>query len=635
MGKEFAFVFCILCQKPGISAGDRMIDKGDAMCYPYKGLLWGFIPWGFRGRKTLKDHDKKCERRNMTLLEKLKEKLHREEPGQLKREILWLLGQMKRFRRQIGMVSLLGLLATVLGLGSSVASKYLIDAVTGGIGRMLAPAACLMAGMVLLSLLLQGVSARAGAAIHVRVKNELQHGTYSRILRGGWEALEPYRSGDLLNRLTADVGNLSEGIIGFLPGLITSGAKFVGAFFIILYYDPVMAVIALLGVPVTLGVSRLMLRRMRRHSLQMKELTGQVMSFQEDSFRNLTSIKAFSVTSWFEREMQHLQGTYADAYLSYNAFQIGASSFLSLVGMVVTASCFGWGVYQLWNGSITYGSLTLFLQLASTLRGAFSSLVSLGQQAISLTTSAGRILAVEDLPEEDCRLPEGLAEEKTLHIRMKDVSFRYRTGETVLESFAFTADYGDLIAITGPSGEGKTTLLRLLLGLIEPESGEGILVGGSGRTYPLSAGTRSVFAYVPQGSSVFAGTIRENLRLVRPEATEEEMTDALKTACAWDFVNQFPDGLDHPLGAGGRGISEGQAQRLAIARALLRKAPILLLDEATSGLDEGTEKQLLQNLRSWDSLHTCILVTHRPGSASFCSRAYEIRRGSVTEVTDE
>ena len=571
----------------------------------------------------------------MALLGKLKEKLHREDPGQLKAEVLWLLSRMNRFRWQILMVSVLGLLATVLSLGSSVASKYLIDAVTGGDRQMLVPAACLMAGMLLLSLLLQALSSRAGASIHVRVKNELQHGTYGRILRGGWEALEPYRSGDLLNRLTHDVGALSDGIIGFLPGLVTSGVKFLGAFLLILYYDPVMAVIALLGVPVTLVVSRLMLRRMRRHSLEMKELTGQVMSFQEDSFRNLTSIKAFSVTPWFEREMHRLQDTYADAYLSYNAFHIGASSFLSLVGMAVTASCFGWGVYQLWNGSITYGSMTLFLQLASTLRGAFSGLISLGQQAISLTTSAGRILAVEKLPEEDCTPPEGLAEEKSLHIRLKNVSFRYQTGETVLEPFDFTADYGDLIAVTGPSGEGKTTLLRLLLGLVRPGSGTAMLTGDSGREYPLTAGTRGVFAYVPQGSSVFAGTIRENLRLVNRSATEEEMIEALKTACAWDFVSRFPDKLDHLLGAGGRGVSEGQAQRLAIARALLRKAPILLLDEATSGLDEATEKRLLENLRRWEALHTCILVTHRPGSAEFCSRAYEIRRGSVTEVTDE
>ena len=330
----------------------------------------------------------------MTLLRKLKEKLHREDPGQLKREVLWLLWQMNRYRRQILTVAVLGFAATVLGLGSSVATKYLIDAVTGGSRELLTSAAVLMVLMLLLSLLLQALSSRAGAAIHVRVKNELQHRTYGRILRSGWEALEPYRSGDLLNRLTSDVGALADGIIGFLPGMLTSGAKFLGAFLIIMYYDPVMALIALLGVPVTLGVSRVMLSRMRRHNLEMKDLTGRVMSFQEDSFRNLTSIKAFSATSRFETEMQRLQGSYADAYLSYNAFQIGATSFLSLVGMAVTASCLGWGVYRLWTGAITYGSLTLFLQLAGTLRGAFSALMSLARQAVSLTTSAGRILAV-------------------------------------------------------------------------------------------------------------------------------------------------------------------------------------------------------------------------------------------------
>lgn len=570
----------------------------------------------------------------MAFFRAVKKHLHREKPGQLKRELLWLLARVRQYRNQVLKIGILGLVGTVMGLASSVASKYLIDAVTGFGSRLLVRSALLMGIMMLGSLVFQGISNRVGAKVQVRVRNEMQHRTYTRILRAGWEMLEPYRSGDLLNRLNSDVGAVSDGIIHFLPSLLSSLTKFIGAFCIILYYDPVMALIALAGVPVMLVLSRLLLGKTRQHNLQMKELSGEVMAFQEDSFRNLTSIKAFSLTRRFEDAMGHLQDTYRSAFLSYNAFQISTNSLLSLVGMAVTTSCFAWGVYQLWNGSITYGSMTLFLQLASTLRGSFSALVSLAQQAISMTNSAGRILAVEELPEESLCVPQGLDREQALDIVMRRVCFRYRNGDTVLESFDFTARHGDTVAIIGPSGEGKTTLLRLLLGLVEPNEGTIHLVGSSGIRYPITAGTREVFAYVPQGSSVFSGTIAENLRLVKPDATDRELKQVLKIACAWDFVDRLPQGLNHRLSAGGRGISEGQAQRLAIARALLRQSPILLLDEATSGLDMATEQQLLKNLRQCGLLHTCILVTHRPESARFCSRTYAIHRGQVTEVTD-
>ena len=570
----------------------------------------------------------------MSLIRRIQSQFHRDDPQQLKREILWLLARIKQYRRKILIIGLLGLVGTVMGLASSVASKYLIDAVTGYGAEGLKKSAVLMVGMMLGSLVFQGVSSRISATIHVRVKNEMQHAAYARILRAGWEALEPYRSGDLLNRLNSDVGVVSDGTINLLPALVTSVTKFVGAFLIIVYFDPIMALIALAGVPVMLLLSRMIMRRMRRHNIEMKELNGEVMSFQEDSFRNLTSIKAFSLTDRFETQMHRLQEAYIDAFLSYNAFQINMSSFLSLVGMVVTSSCFGWGVYQLWQGRITYGSLTLFLQLASQLRGSFNALMSLAQQAISMTTSAGRLIAVEDLPEEEKQTPPGLSEEENLDIRMEQVSFQYQDGDVVLDPFDLTARHGDLIAIIGPSGEGKTTLLRLLLGLVEPGSGEALLAGSTGRQYPINAGTRGAFAYVPQGCSVFSGPIGENLRLVKPEATDQELEEVLKIACAWEFVSRFPQGLNHRLGAGGRGVSEGQAQRLAIARALLRRAPILLLDEATSGLDIATEQQLLKNLHKSGRLNTCILVTHRPESTRFCSRTYEIHRRRVTEVTD-
>ena len=561
-----------------------------------------------------------------------KHQFHQESFQQIKQELLWLWGHVKRYGMLTLAVGALGLVGTGMGLASSVASKYLIDAVTGYGTDIIGRAAVIMAGMMLGNLVLQAVSSRVSARVHIRARNQMQFNTYSRILRSTWESLEPYRSGDLLNRLNSDINTVADGVISFLPSLLTTGAKFVGAFAIMLHFDPSMALVALLGAPVTLVLSRFLMGRLRRHNLLMKELTGDVMSFQEDSFRNLTSIKAFSVTGRYEEEMSRLQNRYTEAFLSYNGFQIGTSASLSLVSMLVSAACFGWGVYRLWSGAITYGSMTMFLQLANTLRGSFSSLISLAHQAISITTSASRVMAVESRPLESAAIPEGLPDARELEISLRQVSFRYRDGDIVLHPFDFSVHPGDQVAITGPSGEGKTTLLRLLLGLVDPCGGSAELVGENGTRYPISAGTRCAFSYVPQGNSIFSGTIAQNLCLVCPDATQEDMEQALKAACAWDFVSQFPDGLEHRLGAGGRGISEGQAQRIAIARALLRKAPILLLDEATSGLDVETELQLMQNLRSSGLAHTCILITHRPGSTEFCSRAYRISNGSVTEL---
>jgi ABC-type bacteriocin/lantibiotic exporter with double-glycine peptidase domain len=303
--------------------------------------------------------------------------------------------------------------------------------------------------------------------------------------------------------------------------------------------------------------------------------------------------------------------------------------------MTVTAACFGWCIFQLWNGQITYGSMTLFLQLASTLRGGFSALVSLAQQLISITTSAGRIMSVEELPVEHQTVPQGLAEEDSLEIQFTQTSFHYQNDECVLNPFDFTVHHGDTIAVIGPSGEGKTTLLRLLLGLVEPCTGRAELVGSSGKHYTISAGTRSVFAYVPQGNSVFAGTVAENLRLVKPNATDSELIQVLQTACAWDFVQKMPDTIYSNVGERGRGLSEGQAQRIAIARAVLRDAPILLLDEATSALDIITERKVLRKIMKKRPNKTCIVTTHRPSVLNMCQRVYRVMDTTITELDEQ
>ncbi len=544
-------------------------------------------------------------------------------------EIRWLWQYIRRYRATVAIHILLGVLGILMSLGSSVASKHLIDAVTGYQSGAIGLAASLMVGMQLGNIAMRSISSRVGAVINIRVQNEMQAEVYRRILATDWESVERFRSGDLLNRLNTDAGAVASGVTSFIPSLVSSSVQFIGAFGIIACYDPTMAAIALLGVPVSVLASRVLIRRMRAYNREMKGIYSDLMSFHEDSFQNITSIKAFGITGLFDRKMDGLLHTYRGSYLQYNRFSVKTTALMSLMGLAVSAGCFGWGVYRLWAGAISYGSMTMFLQLASSLGAAFSTLIGLAPTAISISTSAGRVMAVVELPAEDAAPIDGFLREGAFSLDLTGVRFAYHGGDTVLRDVNMSARPGDLIALTGPSGEGKTTLLRILLGLVRPSQGEAALTGESGRRYPVSAATRGAFGYVPQGNSIFAGTIADNLRLTRPDATDAELETVLRAACAYDFVKELPGGLQYVVGGRGKGLSEGQAQRIAVARALLRGAPILLLDEATSALDEDTEERMLHNLMEGGWVRTCILVTHRPGSRRFCTRGYRVQDGRV------
>lgn len=567
----------------------------------------------------------------MTLFQKIREKFHSDRLKEMGREALWVWQYIRRYRGVVCVHVLLGVLGILMSLGSSVASKYLIDAVIGIDSSVIVSAACLMLGMSLGNIAMKSFAARIGAKLNIRVQNGIQAEVYRRILSTDWQSLEQFRSGDLLNRLSSDAAAVSGCVTGFIPTLISSAVQFVGAFVIILCFDPVMALIALVGVPITALASRFLVHKMRDHNQQMKQMHSEVMSFQEESLRNITTIKAFGITSLFGSRMDAVHSRYREKFLDYSRFSVLTSALMSLLSLLAYISCFGWGVYQLWTGAITYGVMTMFLQLASSLGSAFSSLIGLVPTAISVGTSAGRIMAVAELPVEDAVAPESFRREKDFTLKLSQVDFGYTGGAPVLTGADFVARPGELVSITGPSGEGKTTLLRILLGLVSPTQGSACLIGESGQTYPLSAATREMFGYVPQGNQVFAGTVAENLRLTRPDATDEELEQALKIACAYDFVMALPDGLDHVVGGRDKRLSEGQSQRLAVARALLRRAPILLLDEATSALDPQTEEQMMHNLMTCGLVDTCILVTHRPGTQKFCSRSYFIRDGIVRE----
>lgn len=577
----------------------------------------------------------------LTYEPKLKQVFHTGILAEMFREAKWMTQYIKRYWKAILYYIILGVLGTAMGLAGSVASKYLIDAVTGfdtvSIWFIISVILCMALGNIIVG----AAASRISTKISLKVNNEMLAEIYDNIMDTDWEAISEYHSGDLLNRLNTDVETVASSVLGFVPSLITRLLQFFGTLLIILYYDPVMAMIALFSAPVSLLMSKMLMLRMRDYNQKMRKISSSMMAFGEESFQNIQTIKCFDLLSFFSNKLRNILNNYIRMALDYNKFSIITSSFLSIIGMAVSYAAFGWGVYRLWSGFITYGTMTLFLQLSSGLSGSFASLASLIPSAISATTSAGRIMAVVELPREkkeydkDKAIFEAAVKSNEYSITMSHMDFMYQSKKKIFQDANFCIRPGEMIAVIGPSGEGKTTLLRILLGLLKPTAGEVTYIASDGTKVQISAYSRRLFTYVPQDNSIFSGTIEETLHMGKPEATEEEMIAALKAANAFDFVMALQEGIHSKIGENGVGFSEGQLQRLSIARALLRDAPILLLDEATSALDQDTEKKVLQSIMACGHTRSCILTTHKPSVIAICNRVYEIMGNRVTEISNK
>ncbi|OUQ07683.1 multidrug ABC transporter permease [Erysipelatoclostridium sp. An15] len=554
-------------------------------------------------------------------------------------EIKWMFSYGKNYKKEIVFYTILGVFSTVMSLISSVASKELINIVTGIQTNRALEMAVLMVSMSLFSLLFNQAMSRITLKINIRIQNEIQADIFDKIIEVNWLDLSRYHGGDLLNRFSSDVGTVANSAIGWVPNLIINFFSFIATLCLILYYDPTMLFLTLANMPIMLLSSKVMMSRLRKYDMKVKEMNSEMMAFETETFSNIDSIKSFSLVHLFSDRLKGFQKRFKDVSLEYNWFSIKYNTIISLLGMVVSFSFYGWAVYRLWSGAINYGEMTLFLQQSGRLSSTFSALVSIIPSTISATISAKRLMEIIFLPKEplDIKTSEYLdrIQDKGFSLELEDVYFSYIQNKNVLVSSDLKANPGEIVALVGPSGEGKTTMIRLFLGLITPNQGNAYLIDYQGKKYHLDASTRSLFAYVPQGNTIFSGTIAENLRMVKEDASDEEIIKALKSACAYEFVSRLEGGINAKIGARGQGLSEGQCQRIAIARALLREAPILLLDEATSALDVSTERKVLNNIMINHPNKTCIVTTHRPSVLNMCQRVYRVMDTKLTVLSEE
>ena len=554
-------------------------------------------------------------------------------------EIRWMFSYGKNYKKEIVFYTILGVFSTVMSLISSVASKELINIVTGIQTNRALEMAVLMVSMSLFSLLFNQAMSRITLKINIRIQNEIQADIFDKIIEVNWLDLSRYHGGDLLNRFSSDVGTVANSAIGWVPNLIINFFSFIATLCLILYYDPTMLFLTLANMPIMLLSSKVMMSRLRKYDMKVKEMNSEMMAFETETFSNIDSIKSFSLVHLFSDRLKGFQKRFKDVSLEYNWFSIKYNTIISLLGMVVSFSFYGWAVYRLWSGAINYGEMTLFLQQSGRLSSTFSALVSIIPSTISATISAKRLMEIIFLPKEplDIKTSEYLdrIQDEGFSLELEDVCFSYIQNKNVLVSSDLKANPGEIVALVGPSGEGKTTMIRLFLGLITPNQGNAYLIDYQGKKYHLDASTRSLFAYVPQGNTIFSGTIAENLRMVKEDASDEEIIEALRSACAYEFVSRLEGGINAKIGARGQGLSEGQCQRIAIARALLREAPILLLDEATSALDVSTERKVLNNIMINHPNKTCIVTTHRPSVLNMCQRVYRVMDTKLTVLSEE
>lgn len=464
---------------------------------------------------------------------------------------------------------------------------------------------------------------------------------FNKILKADWEELTAFHSGDLITRLSTDAKTISQNVGTFLTTIITQSLMIIVSLTVILLNDASMILVVVVVAPIIAFSSRLFMRKIYESQTEIRKIESRETAYSKESFHNIQAVKAFGLADEFYNRITMLENDRYKADMKSNMFSLMSWIITYLAGIFSAIICIGWAFFRVDSGAMTLGALTVVIMMAYRIAVAGKALLQQIPLSLQLTVSIERVRDIINIHNE--KLVETAEYEKFavetdkngVSVHVDDMSFSYKTGRQIFNNVSLEANPGEIIALVGPSGEGKTTMLRILLGILKAGAGDVYAqLPENKEKYSFSTETRSLIAYVPQGNTMLSGTIKENMQLIAPDATDEEIIDALKQSCAYDFVQKLPDGIYHNIGESGVGFSEGQNQRLAIARAILRKTPILLMDEATSALDVATERKVLSNLMKKDTKRTCILTTHRPSVLSACDRVYRISDTKVTVINE-
>ena len=551
-------------------------------------------------------------------LRKLRTILH--SPG-LTAVIQW----SKSVHGRVILICFLTVVSTLISLGFPIATKGLVD---GAVSSNLDD---LRKSAILLGILIFGSRAIAIVNAYIRtytssgLQKSMQGMLVSEILKKEYSSLKSYHSGELVNRVFSDMEVIRSGVMNILPSLLGTVVSFIGASIILISMDWHFVILMVIGGLLGLVLVLLFKNPLKERHKRMQEAEGALHASVQETLENIRLIKSSCSEQRMKRRMETAQDNLRAEQIRKWIFRFRMDNSMGLVFDLSWLFCMIWGCLNIFRGNLTYGSLAAMIQLIGRIQGPITNAIGIAGQIYGVTSSAERLLELTQLPDEE----QGSVLTDFDSISLEDITFHYDDGlDEVLQSINWTIRKGDFMALTGISGGGKTSLFQLLLGIYRPTSGKVVFRDGETEV-PASAGTRGLFAYVPQGNTLFSGTLRDNLTMFTDQATDEEIMAVADTACIGHVVEEI--GLDTVLGERGVGLSEGQAQRVAVARALLSRAPILLLDEATSALDEKTEARLLENISAMRD-KTCIIVTHRRAALQICDYTLHLVDGKMVEA---
>ena len=545
-------------------------------------------------------------------------------PSKYKAKVIlkWLWVSWRGNRLQAVLNATVGVLQVVVSLGQVWAVKRAIDIASGTVEGSIYWSVGVIGMFYLCDFALSISSVWIRNILGIRAQNRMQQRMLDRLLRSEWHGQELHHSGDVLNRLEFDVSTVVNFLTESVPNTLSVLALFFGAFFYLFSMDQVLAFVTVAIIPVFVSVSKIYVGQMRRLTRKVRDSDSKVQSVLQETIQNRMLIKTLESDDIMVGRLENTQNELRQNVVKRTVFSVFSNLILNFGFVLGYLIAFLWAALRMSSHTLSFGGMTAFLQLVGRIQSPARNLAKLVPAFVGVFTAAERLMELEENPLEEQGEPIELA--PPCGIRLKDVSYAYdETDGNVIEHLSFDFTPGSCTAILGETGSGKTTLVRLILALLRPQEGQ-VEIYNDHESRELSSLLRCNFVYVPQGNTLMSGTIRDNLRLGKLNATPEEIEMALEKACA-DFVYSLPDGLDTVCSESGGGLSEGQAQRISIARALLRDRSIMLFDEATSALDPDTERQLLRNiLENHDK--TILFITHRPAVVDYCDRILRIER---------